>query len=34
MFAALLGLDGERFPRFIIDRKRELPEFFMMALRP
>lgn len=34
MFAALLGLDGERFTRFIRDRKRELPEFFMRALRP
>jgi TetR/AcrR family transcriptional regulator len=34
MFAALLGLDGERFTRFIRDRKRELPEFFMKALRP
>ena len=34
MLAALLGLDGERFTRFIRDRKRELPEFFMKALRP
>lgn len=34
MLAALLGLDGERFSRFIHDRKRELPEFFMKALRP
>lgn len=34
MFAAILGLDGERFTRFIRDRKRELPEFFMRALRP
>ena len=34
MFAALLGLDGERFTRFIRDRKRELPEFFMKALQP
>lgn len=34
MFAAILGLDGERFTRFIRDRKRELPEFFMKALRP
>jgi len=34
MFAALLGLDGEQFTRFIRDRKRELPEFFMTALRP
>lgn len=34
MFAAMLGLDGERFTRFIRDRKRELPEFFMRALRP
>ena len=34
MFAALIGLDGERFTRFIRDRKRELPEFFMKALRP
>jgi AcrR family transcriptional regulator len=34
MLAALLGLEGERFARFIRDRKRELPEFFMKALRP
>jgi TetR/AcrR family transcriptional regulator len=34
MLAALLGLDGEPFTRFIKDRKRELPEFFMRALRP
>ena len=34
MFAALLGLDADRFPRFIRDRKRQLPEFFMKALRP
>ena len=34
MLAALLGLDGERFTRFIRDRKRELPEFFMKALQP
>lgn len=34
MLAALLGLDGERFTRFIADRKRELPEFFMKALEP
>lgn len=34
MLAALLGLDGERFTRFIQDRKRELPEFFMQALQP
>jgi AcrR family transcriptional regulator len=34
MFAALLGLDGERFTRFIRERKRELPEFFMKALQP
>jgi TetR/AcrR family transcriptional regulator len=34
MLAALLGLDGEPFTRFIKDRKRELPEFFMTALRP
>ena len=34
MLAALLGLDGERFSRFIHDRKRELPEFFMKALQP
>ncbi len=34
MLAALLGLQGERFTRFIRDRKRELPEFFMQALRP
>jgi len=34
MLAGLLGLDGERFARFIRDRKRELPEFFMRALRP
>jgi len=34
MLAALLGLDGERFSRFIHDRKRELPEFFMQALQP
>jgi AcrR family transcriptional regulator len=34
MLAALLGLDNESFARFIRDRKRELPEFFMKALRP
>jgi TetR/AcrR family transcriptional regulator len=34
MFAAIFGLDGERFTRFIRDRRRELPEFFMKALRP
>ena len=34
MLAALLGLDGERFSRFIHERKRELPEFFMKALQP
>ena len=34
MFAAMLGLEGEQFTRFIRDRKRELPEFFMRALRP
>jgi TetR/AcrR family transcriptional regulator len=34
MLAALLGLDGERFSRFIHDRRRELPEFFMKALQP
>jgi hypothetical protein len=34
MLAALLGLDGERFTRFIRERKRELPEFFMQALQP
>src|SRR5690606_23961702 len=27
MLDALLGLDGERFPGFIRERKRELPEF-------
>ena len=31
---AVLGLDGDRFTRFIRDRKRDLPEFFMTALRP
>lgn len=34
MFAALLGLDGEHFTRFIRERKRVLPDFFMNALRP
>jgi TetR/AcrR family transcriptional regulator len=34
MLAALLGLDGASFTRFIRDRKRELPEFFMKALQP
>jgi len=34
MLAVLLGLEGERFSRFIHDRKRELPEFFMKALQP
>jgi hypothetical protein len=34
MLAALLGLEGETFARFIRDRKRVLPEFFMQALRP
>ena len=34
MLAALLGADGEHFTRFIRDRKRELPEFVMTALRP
>jgi AcrR family transcriptional regulator len=34
MLAALLGLDGDSFARFIRDRRRELPEFFMKALRP
>jgi len=34
MLAALLGLDGASFTRFIRDRKRELPEFFMRALQP
>ena len=34
MFGALLGLEGERFTRFIRERRRELPEFFMKALRP
>ena len=33
MFAALLGLEGERFNRFIRARRDELPEFFMRALR-
>jgi TetR/AcrR family transcriptional regulator len=34
MFGALLGLEGERFTRFIRERRRELPQFFMKALRP
>ena|SRR5687768_9431118 len=34
MFGVLLGLEGERFTRFIRERRRELPEFFMKALRP
>jgi TetR/AcrR family transcriptional regulator len=34
MFGAMLGLEGERFTRFIRERRRELPEFFMKALRP
>ena len=34
MLGALLGLDGDKFTRFIRDRKRELPEFFMKAVRP
>jgi AcrR family transcriptional regulator len=34
MLGVMFGLDGERFTRFIHDRKRELPEFFMKALRP
>jgi TetR/AcrR family transcriptional regulator len=34
MFRVMLGLDDERFARFIRDRKRTLPEFFMRALQP
>ena len=34
MLAALLGLEGKSFTRFIEERKRTLPEFFMSALRP
>jgi TetR/AcrR family transcriptional regulator len=34
MFRVMLGLDDERFARFIRDRRRTLPEFFMRALQP
>ena len=34
MLGALLGLEGKSFTRFIQERKRALPEFFMSALRP
>ncbi len=30
----VLRLDGDRFPAFIEDRKRSLPDFFLNALRP
>jgi AcrR family transcriptional regulator len=33
MFAGLMGLDQAKFDRFIRERRRELPEFFMRALR-
>lgn len=34
MLGALLGLEGDQFTRFIKERKRVLPEFFLSALRP
>lgn len=34
MLDALLGLGAERFPAFLEERKRTLPEFFLAALRP
>ncbi len=34
MLEVLLHLDGDRFEKFIRERRRDLPEFFMMGLRP
>jgi len=34
MWTGLLGLDDPAFTRFIATRRRELPDFFMRALRP
>ena len=34
MIAAVLGLDDAGFERFIERRRRELPAFFLKALRP
>jgi AcrR family transcriptional regulator len=34
MVAGLMGLDDRAFARFIRDRRRELPEFVLNALRP
>lgn len=34
MLAVILGLDDKTFPRFIEQRKTELPAFFHNALRP
>lgn len=34
MLRAVLGMDDERFVAFIEERKRELPAFFLNALRP
>jgi TetR/AcrR family transcriptional regulator len=34
MLDALLGLDAERFPAFLEERKRTLPDFFLASLRP
>jgi AcrR family transcriptional regulator len=34
MYMALLGFDAKQFERFIEKRKKELPQFFLRALRP
>ena len=34
MYMALLGYDEQRYARFIEKRKKELPAFFLRALRP
>jgi len=34
MFKAVIGMDDEAFVRFIEQRRRELPAFFLKALRP
>ena len=34
LIGAVLGVDDREFKQFIAERKRELPEFFLNALRP
>jgi hypothetical protein len=34
MLRAVMGWDAGGFERFIAERKRALPEFFLNALRP